>query len=79
MGKILSAVGDALEFIVVAIVAGFMLLLLGIVNFGIMLWVISVASDFFFGPGLEANTAVLAAAVLASASIIAGAFEKKRA
>ena len=72
-----SAIKEGLGVIVVTAIASVVLLLLGIVYFGITLWVIKNASLWFFGVGLEANWAVMAAAVLSASSVIAGAMEKK--
>jgi len=69
--------GDALKVLFVTFVASVLLIVLGLVYFGITLWIISSASNIFFGPGLEANWAVLSAALLSSAAIVAGSLEKK--
>ncbi|MFH0929571.1 MAG: hypothetical protein V1818_04470 [Candidatus Aenigmatarchaeota archaeon] len=50
---------------------------LSIVYFGLLLWVVKIASEAFFGPGLDANWAVFAAAIMSAATVIAGALEKK--
>jgi len=47
--------------IVVTAIASVVLLLLAIIYFGVTLWVIKNASLRFFGVGLEANWAVMAA------------------
>jgi len=47
------------------------------VYFGITLWIMQAASEIFFGAGLEANWAVLSAAILSTGAILAGALEKK--
>lgn len=51
---------------------------IGIIYFGITLWIIKIASDFFFGTGLEANWAVLAAAIMSTGAVIAGGLERRR-
>ncbi|MBC7130596.1 hypothetical protein H5T51_05180 [Candidatus Bathyarchaeota archaeon] len=69
---------ESLKNLLVTFAASVLLIVLGIVYFGIVLWIIKVASSFFFGVGLEANWAVFSAALLASAAILAGALESKR-
>jgi hypothetical protein len=68
---------EGLEALLISAIASGVLVLLGIFYFGIILWVIKTASLTFFGAGLEANSAVLAAALLSTGAIIAGALEKK--
>jgi uncharacterized protein (DUF697 family) len=63
--------------VAVALVSSLVSILLGILYFGVTLWVIKTASDFFFGSGIEANWAVLAAAMLSTGAILAGAIERK--
>ena len=69
---------EALETLVVTAIASILMVLLGIIYFGITLWVVKTASNYFFGPGLEANWAVFSAAILSAGSILAGSLEKKR-
>ena len=73
MGKF----GEALEVMIVTVVASILLVFLSIVYFGVTLWVVRVASNYFFGSGLEANWAVLSAAIMSVGAILAGAVEKK--
>lgn len=47
------------------------LIVFAVIYFGITLWVIKVASNLFFGTGLEANWAVLSAAILTTGSLLA--------
>ncbi len=68
---------EGFQFIGVSLVAAVALIILGIVFFGVTLWIMKVASDFFFGPGLEANWAVLSAAIMSIGAVVAGALEKK--
>ncbi len=65
------AVKENLEGLLVTVVASVLLIVLGIIYFGITLWVIKTASNSFFGPGLDANWAVLSAAILSAAGILA--------
>jgi len=69
--------GDILEALVVTLVTSVLLILLGIVYFGVTLWIVKSASNYFFGPGLDANWAVLSAALMSVGAILAGAIEKK--
>ncbi|MFH1473294.1 MAG: hypothetical protein ABIE55_00205 [Candidatus Aenigmatarchaeota archaeon] len=50
---------------------------LSIVYFGLLLWIVKMSSDAFFGPGLDANWAVFAAAIMSAGTVLAGALEKK--
>lgn len=68
---------DGIEALLISAIASIVLVVLGIVYFGVILWVIKIASATFFGTGLEANSAVLAAALLSTGAIVAGALEKK--
>lgn len=70
-------IGETLETLVVTFVASVLLIVLGIIYFGVTLWVVKAASRAFFGPGLEANWAVLSAALMSVGAILAGALEKK--
>jgi uncharacterized protein (DUF697 family) len=72
-----SKIFGGLWVVAVALVSSLVSILLGILYFGVTLWVIKTASDFFFGSGIEANWAVLAAALLSTGAILAGAIERK--
>jgi hypothetical protein len=61
----------------ITFVATVLIITLSIVYFGLLLWVVKVSSDAFFGPGLDANWAVFAAAIMSAATVLAGALEKK--
>ena len=61
----------------ITFVATVLLIVLSIIYFGLMLWVVKVSSNAFFGPGLEANWAVFSAALMSAATVLAGALEKK--
>jgi len=54
-----------------------LIIFLSIVYFGILLWIVKISSDTFFGTGLEANWAVFAAAIMSAATVLAGSLEKK--
>jgi len=73
MGKF----GEALEVMIVTVVASVLLVGLSIVYFGVTLWVVKTASSYFFGSGLEANWAVISAAIMSVGAVLAGAIEKK--
>jgi hypothetical protein len=73
-----EAIKKAFEVLTVTFLASVLLIFLGIVYFGITLWVMKIASNVFFGTGLQANWAVLSAAILSTGAILAGALEKKR-
>jgi len=68
---------NTLWVVVVALIASLVAILMGILYFGITLWVIKVATNFFFSATLDANWAVLAAAIIATGAILAGALERK--
>ena len=73
----MGAIKEGLKALFVSVIASIVLIILGIIYFGITLWVIKAASDIFFGTGLTANWAVFSASILATGAIIAGALEKK--
>jgi hypothetical protein len=62
--------------VALTVVASVLLILLSIVYFGVTLFIVKVASNFFYGPGLEANWAVLSASILSVGAIIAGALRR---
>lgn len=72
----MDIIKEGMSSIILTMVASVLLIILGIIYFGVTLLVIKIASDVFFGPGLQANWAVLAAAILAFGAILAGAIEK---
>jgi len=72
-----SKIFSGLWVVVVTLIASLVSILMGILYFGVTLWVIKTASDFFFGSGIEANWAVLAAAILSTGAVLAGAIERK--
>jgi len=67
----------ALWVVGVALIASLVSILMGIIYFGITLWIIKIASEYFFGGAVEANWAVLAAAIVATGAVLAGALERK--
>ncbi|MFH1622947.1 MAG: hypothetical protein ABIA12_00280 [Candidatus Aenigmatarchaeota archaeon] len=68
---------DSIGTITVTILASIILILLSVVYFGLTLLVVKIASSAFFGAGLDANWAVLSAALLSVGAILGGALEKK--
>lgn len=70
-----ESIKEGLKTLLVSVIASVFLIILGIIYFGITLWVIKIASEYFFGPGLDANFAVLSAAILAVGGILAGALD----
>ncbi|MEM4663146.1 MAG: hypothetical protein QXM75_03940 [Candidatus Diapherotrites archaeon] len=72
-----KAILGSLSFIAITIIASVLLILLSVIYFGLTLFVIRLASDFFFGKTPSADLAVLSAALLATGAVIAGALEKK--
>ncbi|NIQ04562.1 MAG: hypothetical protein GWO20_02165 [Candidatus Korarchaeota archaeon] len=64
---------SSVEALVVTFVATVLLIILGIIYFGITLYIVKIASNLFFGKGLEANWAVLSAALLTFGALLAGA------
>ncbi|MDO9517919.1 MAG: hypothetical protein Q7J10_07725 [Methanosarcinaceae archaeon] len=67
---------ESLESTLFAIIASALLIIVTIVYFGITLWVVKVGSEMFFGPGLETNYAVLAAALLSASGVLGGALKE---
>ncbi len=74
----MKKIKEGLKFLGASLVSAVVLVFLGIVFFGVTLWIIKTASDFFFGPGLEANWAVFSAAIMSIGAILAGTLEKKQ-
>jgi len=72
----MDAIKESFESLFITSIASILLIVLGIIYFGVTLLVIKLASRAVFGPGLQANWAVLAAAILAFGAILAGAIEK---
>ncbi|MBW6518601.1 MAG: hypothetical protein K0A89_08890 [ANME-2 cluster archaeon] len=66
---------DSLESTLLVIFASVLLIIVTIIYFGITLMVVKIGSDLFFGPGLDANFAVLAAAILSASGVLGGAFK----
>jgi len=73
----MGIVKEGLKAILVTFIASVLLIILGMIYFGITLWIIKSASNLFFGEGLEADWAVFAAAIMSTGAIVAGALEKK--
>ncbi|MFT4309316.1 MAG: hypothetical protein ACMXYL_02430 [Candidatus Woesearchaeota archaeon] len=73
----LNVLKEGLSALVVTIIASVMLILLSILYFGLTMWVVKIASEFFFGQAPEANFAVMSAAIIAVGGILAGAIENK--
>ena len=72
----MDLIKESVGSLVVTAVASILLIILGIIYFGVTLFTIKVASELFFGSGLNVNWAVLAAAILSFGAIVAGAIEK---
>jgi len=66
-----------LKNLVITFVVSVIVIILAVIYFGITLWIIRVASNVFFGTGLEANWAVFSATIMATGAVLAGALEKK--
>lgn len=64
---------EGFEAVLVTLAAAIVLIIVGVIFFGVTLWIINVASGLFFGAGLEANWAVLSASLLSVGALIAGA------
>lgn len=73
----MSILKEGLSTLVVTIIASVMLILLSVLYFGLTMWVVKIASNFFFGMAPDANYAVLSAAIIAVGGILAGAIENK--
>ncbi len=65
-----------IESLAATIVASIILIVLSVIYFGLTLWIIKAATTTFFGAGLEANWAVLSAALMAVGAVVAGALDK---
>ena len=68
---------EGFGFLILTMITSFALIIMAVIYFGITLWIIKAASTAFFGAGLEANFAVLSAALLSLGAILAGALDKK--
>lgn len=68
---------QALLTLLVTIISSVILIIMGIVYFAATLWIIKAAAGFIFETELNANWAVLSAAILATGAIVAGAIERK--
>ena len=62
---------------VFVIVASVVLIILGLIYFMIFLWIVKTGSSLLGLTGLDANWAVLAAAILTFASIVGSAIESR--
>lgn len=71
--SITDTVKEGIEALVITFVASVLLIILGVIYFGVTLYIIKAASNLFFGKGLEANYAVLSAALLTFGALLAGA------
>jgi hypothetical protein len=71
------AMGNFVKILGMTLITSALLIVLGIFYFGISLWIIKIASNIFFGTGLEANWAVLSAALISVGAILAGSIERK--
>jgi len=60
-----------------AILAAAVFIILGLIFFMIFLWIVKTGADLLDLEGLNANWAVFAAAILASATIIGAAIESR--
>ncbi|MFA5764216.1 MAG: hypothetical protein WC915_05410 [archaeon] len=61
----------------VTLVTSVVLIILGIIYFGVTLVIINAAAGLVFTSNLDVNWAVFSAAILATGAILAGAIEKK--
>lgn len=68
---------ELLKAMAMTIVSSLVLIILSIIYFGITIWVVKVASEFFFGPGLDANWAVVAASLITLGSLVSATLECK--
>lgn len=73
----MSKITEGFETLITTVVTSILAVVLGIIYFGVTLWIIKMASGFFFGSGLDANWAVLSAALMSVGAILAGALETK--
>lgn len=71
-------IAEGIKALLITVFASVLLIALSMVYFGITLWIIKAASNAFFGPGLEANWAVLSAAILSVGGIMAGSMERRK-
>ena len=73
----MNVLKEGLSALIVTMIASILLILLSILYFGLTMWVVKVASNFFFGQAPDANYAVLSAAIISVGGILAGAIENK--
>ena len=69
---------ELIDTLVGTVIYSVTLIILGIIYFGVTLWIVKISSDVFFGPGLDANWAVLAAAIMAVGAIMSGSLDTKK-
>jgi len=67
----MDTIKEGMASIILTVIASVFLIILGIIYFGFTLLIIKTASNVFFGLGLQANWAVLAAKILAFGAILA--------
>lgn len=60
-----------------ALVAAVMFIILGLIFFMVFLWIVKTGASLLDLEGLEANWAVFAAAILASATVLGAAIESR--
>ena len=71
--KVKGIVGTTLFALVAAVV----FIILGLIFFMIFLWIVKTGASLLDLEGLEANWAVLAAAILSSATVLGAAIESR--
>ena len=66
-----------LETTIFALVAAVTFIILGLIFFMVFLWIVKTGASLLDLEGLEANWAVLAAAMLSSATVLGAAIESR--
>lgn len=77
MGKMGENLKKGITGLVFTFVSAILLIILGIIFFGAILWIINAASQLFLDKSVSAGSAAIAAALLTSGALIAGALEQR--
>ncbi|MFH1240382.1 MAG: hypothetical protein V1672_04135 [Candidatus Diapherotrites archaeon] len=70
--------GEVIDTLVGTILYSVTLIILGIIYFGVTLWIVKASSEFVFGEGLEANWAALSAAIITVGAIMSGSLDSRK-
>lgn len=76
MGKVGEAITKGIGSLILSIVSAILLIILGIIFFGVISWIIQASSEIFLENMASADYVVVAGAILTSGALIAGALEQ---